>query len=463
MGRESPDRPTTPSGPIRTVNSMPSDIDGLDLYPPDADDLDVTDDERQSRMRAVVGSTLLVWGTSMLVQIALGIDIDTFALGLGVGALAGWTQVRRYTWFVVGSILTGLGAAEVSEAVTNGAFGASVRSLLIAAGFAAIYVRYPRRSKWALVPAGIMALLAAAAFGAGLIGLLPALLGRFLLPLLLVSGGALLLFRNSFSPKTVKVGLAALATAFVLVGVTSVPDGDRVDLEERAVEISPPLPVEDAIPLPSLDGRTLVLDGTTGSVEFRTSGTARIEEVGARPFRSPLVVDEDGDDVRVGFTDVGPGRQDEPDVVVFLPEGVEVDVRRESGDITGTLSGARGSIRTESGSIDLELEDGGREGRADDGPYEFDTDSGSITLDSDLVADLDLETDSGAVEVNEVSYDERYRSDDELRGVGIEVDADSDSGDIRVDLPSPSAPPTPTAPPLAPVPPDGPTPPSPPT
>lgn len=441
---------------------MRSDTEGLDLYPPDADDLDVTDDERKSRMRTVVGATLLVWGMSMLVHVALGVDLDTFALGLGVGALAGWTQVRRYSWFVVGSILTGLGVAEVSEAVTNGAFGASVRSLLIAAGFAAIYVRYPRRSRWALVPAGIMALLATAAFGAGLIGLLPALFGRSLLPLLLVSGGALLLFRNSFSPKTVKVGLAVLATAFVLVGMTSVSDGDRVELEGQAVEISPVPSRGAALELPSLEGRTLVLDGTSGSVEFRTSDTARIEEVGGRVFESPLVVEEDDDEVRIDFTDLGPDRQDEPDVIVYLPEGVEVDVRRESGSITGTLAGAKGSLRTESGDIDLEVEDGGGEGRADDGPYEFDTDSGSITIDSDLVAELDLDTDSGAVEVNGVSYDERYRSDDDLRGVGIEVDADSDSGDIRFDTPGPPAPPTPTAPPLAPVPPAEPTPPSPP-
>jgi len=443
MGRESPARLTTANGPIRTVKDMPSDIDGLDLYPPDADDLDVTHDERQSRRRAVVGTALLVWGTSLLVQVALGIDVDTFALGLGAGALAGWVQVRRYTWFVVGSILVGLGAAEVSEAVTNGAFGASVRSLLIAAGFAAIYVRYPRRSKWALVPAGILALLAAAAFGAGLIGLLPVLLGRALLPLLLVSGGALLLFRNSLPPKTVKVGLAALATIFVVVSVTSVPDAERVNIEGRAGEISPPSPLEApsgfeaaAIELPPLEDRTLVLDGSTASIEFRTSQTARIEEIRTDGARLPggLVVEEDGDEWRVDLSGLDPSSNQEPDVVVFLPEGVELDVRLESGSIRGTLVGAKGSFRTETGSIDLEFADGGGEGKADDGPYEFDTDSGSITVRSNLLAELDLKTDTGSVDVNGTSHDGRYSSDDDARGIGIE--ADSDSGDIRVVVPA---------------------------
>lgn len=440
---------------------MRSDIDGLDLYPPDADDLDVTADERQSRMRAVVGGALLVWGMSLLIQIALGVDIDTFVLGLGVGALAGWTVVRRYTWFAAGSVLTSIGLAEVSQAVTTGAFGASVRSLLIAAGFAAIYVRYPKRSKWALVPAAILALLATAAFGAGLIGLLPALLGRFLLPLLVVSGGALLLFRNSLPPKSVKVGLAALATMFVLVGVTSVPDGDRVGAKRRAREISPPPPGDSAIEVPALEGRTLVLEGRTGNVEFRTSQTATVEKIGenGRSMPGGLIVSEKGDEVRVSFAGSNrSGDSPEFDLVVSLPEGVEVDVRRESGSITGTLAGSKGSIRTESGSIDLELEDGGGEGLADDGPYEFDTDSGSITIESGLAAQLDLETDSGTVEVNRTSYDERYSSNDDA--LGIEIDADSDSGDIRFDVRFEQPdPPVDTTPPL-PESPTGPTPPA---
>lgn len=460
MARESPARPTTANGPVRTVKDMPRDIDGLDLYPPDADDIDVTDDERQSRLRAVAGTALLVWGTSLLVQLALGIDVDTFALGLGAGALAGWVQVRRYKWFVVGSILVGLGAAEVAEAVTHGAFGASVRSLLIATGFAAIYVRYPRRSRWALIPAGVMALLAAAAFGAGLIGLLPVLLGRALLPLLLVSGGALLLFRNSLPPKTVKIGLAALATIFVLVGVTSVPDAERINIKGRGLAISPPgSPLGAMRDLPPLKGRTLVLDGGGGNIEFRTSEMARIEEIGNGGFRlgRPLTIEEDGDDVRVAVAGLGrSSKRNESDLVVFLPEGVELDVRRESGSITGTLVGAKGSFRTKSGSVDLKLEDGGREGRADDGPYEFDTDSGSITIESDLLAELDLKTDTGSVDVNGTSHDGRYSSDDDVRGVGI--DADSDTGDIRVDMPRPSSP---SSPPAAPVPPAEPTPPTP--
>src|SRR5688500_13967804 len=238
---------------------MRSDVDEQDLYPPDADDTELTAEAKNHRMRAAVGATLLTWGMSLIIQRALGVDLDTFVLGLGIGALAGWSQLRRYNWFVVGSIAAGLGAAEVTGAIVGGAFGSAVGSLLVAAGFAAIYVRYPRRSMWALVPAAIMALIAAGAFGVGLIGLLPAVLGKFLLPLLLVSGGGLLLFRHSLPPKTVKVGLAALAVTFVLVGANAVPEIDQ----------NPQIHLPNGFQGPegrtqglmSLEGRTLVLEG----------------------------------------------------------------------------------------------------------------------------------------------------------------------------------------------------------
>src|SRR5687767_8514580 len=128
---------------------MRSDLDEQDLYPPDAEDTELTAEAKSHRMRAAVGATLLTWGMSLVIEISLGIDLDTFLVGIGIGALAGWSQLRRYNWFAVGAIAAGLGAAEVSGAVIGGAFGSAVASLLVAAGFAAIYVRYPRRSMWA--------------------------------------------------------------------------------------------------------------------------------------------------------------------------------------------------------------------------------------------------------------------------------------------------------------------------
>jgi hypothetical protein len=410
---------------------MPSDLDEHDLYPPDAEDAELTADAKSHRMRAAVGATLLTWGMSLIIQRALRVDVDTFVLGLGIGALAGWSQVRRYHWFVVGSVAAGLGMAEVMGAVLGGAFGSAVASLLVAAGFAAIYVRYPRRSMWALVPAAIMALIAAGSFGVGLIGLLPAVLGKFLLPLLLVSGGGLLLFRHSLPPKTVKIGLASLAGMFVLIGANSVPDIDH----DPQLEFGPnPLaggPPALSQPLDLQAGDTLVMrnDGS-GNIEFRT-GPARIEVEGDEPPGIVNVEPESGGRVVVGTSRMF-GSDEGVDYIVTLPEGVEVDIERGSGDISGTLRNVSGHITTGSGDVELQVVEGGSEGVADDGPLDIDTRSGDVMIESDAALDLSLRSEAD-VYVNSENTKGRYHSPAGV--VGIDLSVRSDSGDIEVEMP----------------------------
>jgi hypothetical protein len=410
---------------------MRSDIDQDDLYPPDEDDPKPA--RREHRKRAAIGTTLVVWGMSILIQRALGLDFDTFLLGIGIGALAGWSRVRNYRWFVVGAIATGIGLGNFAEAIA-GPFASTLSSLAIAAGFAAVYVRYPRRSMWALVCAGIMALVGVAAFGIGLIGLIPAILGRFLLPLLLVSGGGLLLFRHSLPSRTVKIGLASVAGMFVLVGATSVGNVDHSPpvLEARGFR-------EQSQDLVGLQGKTLVLHGGAGNVEFRTttSEVGRIDVLDngrARTGPFHLVIEREGNRVIV---DAGSrkglfGGLDDGDYVITLPEGVELDVERESGDISGDLRGASGIVRTASGDVELELLDGGAEGIGGDGPYDIKTESGDVDVESTMALELDLESDDGEVSVNgEAADGNDYRSPNGFDGV--ELDVDTESGKITVD------------------------------
>ena len=434
---------------------MRCDLDEQDLYPPDAEDSELTADAKNHRMRAAIGATLLTWGMSLIIQRALSVDIDTFLLGIGVGALAGWSQLRRYQWFVVGSVASGLGAAEVMGAVVDGGFGAAVSSLLVAAGFAAIYVRYPRRSMWALVPAGIMALIAAGAFGVGLIGLLPAVLGKFLLPLLLVCGGALLLFRHSLPPKTVKVGLAALAVTFVLVGANSVPEIDQ----DRKIDIGihgPPLQVGRAreIPMEVGPGDTVVLGGGGhGDIEFRPSADhiGRIAVISDERSGAIPQVRREGDRVVIGMADGNFfGSTRGVSYRIELPAGVRIDVERGSGSVTGTLSGISGIIRTDEGKVDLALEDGGVEGTSDEGPLEIETNSGDVMVVSDMVLDLSLRSEDD-VEVNGVNKNGRYLSPAGIRGMRVSID--SDRGDVHVEVPDSA---TTTTGPDAPEPPEAP-------
>jgi hypothetical protein len=305
-----------------------------------------------------------------------------------------------------------------------------------------------------------MALIGVGAFGVGLLGLIPEVFGRFLLPLLLVSGGGLLLFRHSLPPRTVKIGLASIVALFVLVGVNRVPDIDRHDgppqfsFGPSGTLLGRMLSTE----VPQLgEGDTLVLAGDSGNIEFRRAdpGRARIE-VAAQPGRPRLAqVQEDGD--RFIVSEVGGNRHafgsaDDLDYVVYLPEGVGIEVRQGAGKVTGVLAGVHGTIRTASGSVDVELRDGGGEGSRDDGPLEIRTDDGAIEIDSHLPADLLLRSDSGVV-VDGIDHGRSYTSADD----GVEITARSDGGEIHVTTPAegsaprasiPTIPPTPTIPPI---------------
>ncbi|MDQ3107086.1 MAG: hypothetical protein M3Q68_04695, partial [Actinomycetota bacterium] len=323
---------------------MRSDIDEPDLYPPDAEEL--TPDAKQHRNRAAIGTALVVWGTSLLVHRALGIDLETFFLGIGLGALAGWSQHRRYVWFLVGSISTAIGIGDVITGPFDNAFGSTISLLLIAAGFGAVYARYPRRSPWAVPVAAVFVLIGVGSFGIALIGLVPAVLGRFLLPMLLIGGGGLLLARHSLPPKAVKAGLAALAVTFVLVGATSVPDIDRDPIDLGG---GPGRTTSFEAPLPAVAGRTLELRAGSGNVELRrTSGPdGLVRALGAHGARHLDI--EDGKNIVIDggrASGLFAGHDEVRDYVLELPDGVILDIELESGSITGMVGGGSGSLRT---------------------------------------------------------------------------------------------------------------------
>ena len=411
---------------------MVSDLDEQGLYPPDVEEL--TPAVREHRNRVAVGTALVVWGLALLVQRALGVDLDTFWLGLGLAGLAGWTQAPRYSWFVAGSVMTGLGAGELLSSVFDNAFGAALSLLLIGVGFTAVYVRYPRRSSWALPVAAVFALLAVGSFGIALIGLVPAALGRFLLPLLLIGGGGLLLMRHSLPPKAVKAGLAALAVSFVLVGATSVPgiDSAAPDVERRTAAPGPPRP----LPLEPGDKLVMVSEGS-GDILLRT-GDPAVVEVGGRRRGGGIAIRRRPDGVSVG-PDRHRGDGDSVDYVVTLPPDIEVEIQRGSGSVRGDVHDVRGAIRTDSGDIELRILSGRDE--------ELDLASarGAVKVVSEVELDVVAVSDAGTVELNGRRRESRQVEVD-ASGDVLDLEVRTGEGDIELDLPaeSPAAPDAPS-------------------
>jgi hypothetical protein len=199
------------------LSTSPGGFGGLDdhdgLYPPDADR--VTHDDRSRRMRTAVGTGLVVAGLALLVEHALGVALHFGPFAVGVGVLAGWLQVRRYSWFVLGAVLTGFGVGALAHSVVSGSAGTMLSAFGAALGFLVVFVRYPHRSTWALIAAALFGIGGAVAGGVALLGLVPHVAAAVLLPVVVIAAGALLLLRGRLPSRVVRAGVIVLGILFL--------------------------------------------------------------------------------------------------------------------------------------------------------------------------------------------------------------------------------------------------------
>ena len=423
--------------------------DDIDLYPPDVEH--VTPEAHNQRVRAVFGVTLVGVGSGLFLERALHHDLDYFWLALGIGLLVGWAQVPRFPMFVAGSIMTGFGAAAFVDSALPIPFDTTLSALCGAAGFFAVWVRYPNRARWALVPAAGFAFFGVAAFGVNLIGLFPAWLAGLMLPLFLILGGAMLVMRNSLPKRIVRTGLAVAAIGFVGAAATSVPDwsDDEIDFGPRSFETA----------LPPIGDRTVVIDADAGSIEVvhldgepappepipsrmtadgRTVTTLsdrlrpdiRVEAISHGPV-SGIAIEEDDNEIRLEL--IGPrgpfGHLGPVDYRLFVPAGTNVEAEIGSGDITARYAGGEMELDTGSGRLRVQVVDAGDS----DGELDIESGSGSIEIEmanpemTESIA-LDLATGSG-----EIVMSGQHRDDDfEREADGMQVKARTGSGDIRV-------------------------------
>jgi hypothetical protein len=262
-----------------------------------------------------------------------------------------------------------MGLGDVFGAVLSGAFSSMVSSLLLAGGFLTVYVRYPHRSRWALVPAAVFGVVAVGSLGVGLLRMLPRLFGSFLLPLVLIAAGGLLLFRHSLPRRTVRVGLGALAVVFVLAGASNAASfgglGDGAGSSSASSA--------SALVL----GRTVELDAGSGDVRVvEVAGAERASVSGGR--RSVRMTDS----VASGVLRFEVGAHD---AELRVPRGTPVRVNTGSGDVSVQASSdVRWSLASDGGDVTV---DGRGRGSADDGGssgpvVEVRTGSGDIDLDT---------------------------------------------------------------------------------
>src|SRR5688572_23420950 len=139
-----------------------------DLYPPDIDV--VTPEIRRSRNRAMVGTFFVTIGSGLMLERMFNENLDYFLLAVGFALIAGWLQAPRFVMFAVGAITSGFAVGALFESAVSLPFETTISTLCAAAGFFAVYVRYPQAGKWAVIPAAITACVAVLATGVELIG-----------------------------------------------------------------------------------------------------------------------------------------------------------------------------------------------------------------------------------------------------------------------------------------------------
>jgi hypothetical protein len=382
-------------------------IDGPELYPPDS--TDNSPEARSVRNRSVAGVFLVVWGSGLLASRMFHIhNLDYTGLAIGLAVLAGWNQMRRYIWFVIGAVLTGAGLGGlISNLIGGGAVSSAVGAFGVAAGFAACYVRYPTRSTWALIPAGIFGVIGVGSLGLGIAGLIGAHLAGFLMPGLLISAGLLLVARGSIPRKTRRIALICMAGAFLLLLSSSVDGRDNNALNRHFGPLGAPGVVSvhetEQPELPSLAGKTLIIaagagnitvdTGTTASATIERTVTDRRQSLVNLRLQNHFRARQVGDNkVELSQDRVpGVGASEGNEFRITVPSGTDLLLTTGSGTITADVIG--GTIRFETNAGDI-LVTGSPTSTT------LQTLSGDISLDeatAETAGVIDLKTSAGSV------------------------------------------------------------------
>ena len=391
---------------------MARPLDKPDLYPPDVEHL--TPELQEQRKRAVIGTFLLAMGCGYLLHGVVDHDLDFFVLSIGLALLAGWARAPRYPMFAFGAIIAGFGLNDLVESVWDDAwFKLTLGALFVAAGFFAVYVRYPSRAKWAIVPAAIAGVVAVADFGVALIGLMPG--STVVVPLALISAGALLLFRERLPNRLVKIGLIFAIVVLVSAAASSIDELEGPSFGGHELVFSQAL-AEGRLAVKTTSGKVTVETGSAGSpvgvratVDHRTRRRS-ISNIKQLPRSA--------------------------DIVLTVPPGTVLDITTTSGDIDLDVQGGELDVTTSSGKVDVVY--GGPDPESF-GNIDIKTMSGDVELDGadgvrDLGAELELTTSSGEIDVDgEDIDDDKTFTRPAKEGTDFTITVATMSGDIDVE------------------------------
>lgn len=381
--------------------------------------------------RVLVGALLVVIGIDILLEQITGYEVSFVPLAVGLGLLTVWWQINHsFGFLIAGSIVTGVGIGQLLSDLTHldGMF-----QLGLAGGFAFLAFR-SHRASWAWWPAAILGAIGiiSLAFDLGTFFAIQRDIARVGAPAVAIALGLLLILRPNLDKGLFRVLVVALIVIGVIM-VSSLPDrtmfngfqaAGRSRWSERDFQLQ----------LPSLEGRTLVVDHSQLSVELVQgpfSGFVHVRSPwfwghsGQRRAGSSVVsVRETSDEV---ILEEGPSSRGSYRLVLSVPPSTVARIRTGSGDVR--LSGQLQSleVRTGAGDVSGQLHE----------PYDdLSIETGAGDIDLTVFGDPSIRADTGGgdMEVNGEDV-ERF----EREGAGGTVDLQTGAGDIQLSLPGPTA------------------------
>ena len=257
-----------------------------------------------------------------------------------------------------------------------------------------------RGAGWAWIPTAI--------FGVGVFSQIGGAFAAsdLMLPTVFVIGGGMLLLREHIPPVTRKIiflVLGIMALGAIFGNDDHDPNPDLNININRARDRAVAGQNTDAIP--ELNGRRLVIAGSSGDVSLTARGTERSVSGGVRVTDTP---------VQVTVIPIGSAA-----ISVSLPAGSKVQVVTGSGDVEAEGSWDSLAITTQSGAVDVEWEG------VDDPALQIATASGDVEVDLLGNPDVRITTGSGGIEVD------GYEGVDEDPDKTFRHDSD-EPGDVRV-------------------------------
>lgn len=343
--------------------------------------------------RVAGGLLLIAIGLEFLVERTTPVELELTTLVVGLLLLSWWARAACGWAYVAGAIVTGIGVGALLGGLVGGPVGALLSALATAGGFAVLATR-PPHLRWAWIPAGIIAFFGVAGFGFALASAILSSSSGVLLPLSLVVAGCVLLGRHALPGRTRSALLIGCAVVFVLAASAQTRD-----------TVGP-----------------LTLDGLFGE---RMRHTTTLEPLGDRT----LIIDAGNDDVTLRSGGSAPVVTTRSSRAVEVPPPGELEVRvvlRRDATITVPI-GSAVEIQTDGGQVDIE---GYR--WANTSELTITTVSGDIEADILGGPDVEVQTRSGEVEIDDEDYEDGF--DGRVPGAGTgTLEITTVSGDIDVE------------------------------